>query len=479
MLGAMMSKAGIGLAALLALGGIERLPSFAGRMPELLDWQAFYDQTRPLALPVQPALTLASRQAGPGLADAHPLRPVLRGEMVPGDACDRDVSQADWVVPGDAITLRVFVAAASGSERFERRDLSGTFAVDLGGQIALPGIGRLPAAERPLACLETPVVTALESEMGIIATVTATFASRPAVLIRGSVIAPGSYDYTPNLTVAALLAKAGAGGSSADSIRRRALDARGQELRSLHADLLLKSARLSAQRRGAQALDLSQARRDVLRNTLGPDRIDSETAVLIAAQQERALRRARDASTRADLEAVLDMALQRQNLVRHRFDALSHQRDALERELAKACRGRCGPVRRYDELRLDSLSNRLSDLDLTLQDAQTRVTQARHAIVSHDRSVALSLAEAENTQARAIAETLGQLNALEAQIAAVESQILDLGGSAGRIVRVERQRGGDIVTFDLQDNDPLLPGDIVTVTRADEAQLAAAKGRNQ
>jgi protein involved in polysaccharide export with SLBB domain len=479
MLSDMLSKAGICLTALLAFGWIDHLPTFANWGEDAPSVSTVQADIQTSNSPTRSTISLVSATPGQTLDDTAARPPGLLGRMLSGDTCDYDVDQADWVVAGDNINLRIFVDAGTGSERFERRDLSGSFSVDRNGEVALPAIGRVAAADRPLACLEEPVAKALETEMGISAKVTASFETRPPVLIQGTVIAPGSYEYTPNMTVSALLVKAGAGGGSAESALFRSLEARGQELRTLRAGLLLKSARLSAQRAGAKDLSLSPANREDLRRALGRERIESEVAVLLAADAERTLRAAQVASLRDELDASLAMALQRQSLVQARFDALRARRDALDLELGKACRGRCGSVRRYDELRLDSLNSRLADIDLSVQEAETRVTKARHVIVSHDRTVSLTFGEADSELSLDYAETLGALSALEAEIGAINSQVLDIGASAGHVVRVERRRGSEALEFNARDNDPLLPGDTVTVAPAGDEMIAFASGSDQ
>ncbi|MFC6639792.1 hypothetical protein GV827_21620 [Sulfitobacter sp. JBTF-M27] len=476
MLSDMLSKTVIGLAALIALGGIDQLPTFANRVVHTSPVSVIAAGIEASRAPMESTISLASASPGQEFVDSFVRSPGLLGRMLSGDTCNYASYKADWIVPGDRINLRVFVDSGSGSERYERRDLSGIFSVDRNGEIALPAIGRMYAAERPLACLEEPIAKALETEMGIAAKVTASFDTRPPVLIQGMVIAPGSYEYTPNLTVTALLVKAGASGSSADSALYRSLYARRQELRTLRAELLLKSARLSAQRAGAKDLSLSPGKLEDLRGALGRERIESEVAVLQAARAEQALRAARATSARAEVDATLAMAMKRRALVQARFDDLRSRRDALDLELAEACRGRCGSIRRYDELRFDNLSSRLSDLDLTLQEAESRVAKARHAIVSHNRTIELHLGESDSDLALAIAETLGALGALDAEIVSVDSQILHLGASTGHVVRVARRRGSEVLTFDVSDDAPLLPGDTVTVARASNENIGLTAG---
>ncbi|MDF3351813.1 hypothetical protein HKX17_16830 [Sulfitobacter sp. KE34] len=475
MLTATLSKAGWGLMALVAVGGIESLPALA-------NWGGSPPSTVHLAA-TEPGDVFYAKRVEPALIDtavSFSEKPVgVIGRLFAKSFCDHDASPADRIVSGDRITLRVFAEAANSAERFERRDLSGNFTVDAAGKIAMPAIGRLPIAGQALTCLENAVEAALKAELDITATVTVAFEARPPVLLEGTVIAPGSYEFTPNLTLNALLAKAGAGGSTADTALYRSLEARRQELRSLRAGLMIRHARLTAQRAEAQDLQLPSDLVEALRSQLGGDRVDGEKAVLRAALDEIALRKMRDAAIRTDLESTLEMVKTRRNLVRARFENLSRRRDELDLALTADCRGRCGSSRRYDELRFDNLNGRLGDLDLTVEDAERRVVEARHAIDRHDRDVAFSYAQADSKLALAVAETLAELNALDAEIHSVSAQIMDLGSTTERSVRVERRRDGKIRTFNADRNFPLFPGDIVIVGPPDNAMLASVKGQRE
>ncbi|WP_306131294.1 hypothetical protein [Roseivivax marinus] len=465
MLGATLSKAAVGLIALLAIVGAEKLPMLAGSMPA---------GAQPLVRPAAPATTQATGPERLALAgavsrrvtsDALPRQPGLFGSATA--RCEDGAAEADRARIGDRIALRVFEDAADGAERFERRDLSGTFPVEAGGDIAMPGLGRIAAVGQPLACLEGPVSAALGDEMGLSATVTASFAARPPVLVQGAVIAPGSYDYTPGLTVGAVIAKAGASsGGAADTALRRTLAARRDELRALRAGLVLEHARLSAQRAGAPDLALDSTDRRALTERLGADRIEGEEAVLRAALGSREIRAERDAAARDDLDSALALAIDRRDLMRARLADLTAERDLLEDALGTDCRGRCSSQRTFDELRLDSLNGRLADLELTVQDAETRVIEARQARDRHERVVALDHSEADRTLALSVAEALADRNALDAQIAAVNAQLADLGGAPGdRSVIVERRSGLRTETIAGTPDLPLLPGDLVTVSQ--------------
>jgi protein involved in polysaccharide export with SLBB domain len=476
MLSTMLSKAGMGFAALMVFGGIETLPSLVGVEGEtslatgnVATADPIVHRARHETDPSDSMVSLVT------LKDTEPKSPSLLDRLLSGISCESGSDAADRTVVGDQLTMRVFEHSDSDFGRFERRDLSGTFAVSSTGEIAVPGIGRVNALGKPLTCLENAVIAALSSEMNLSTTVTASFAKRPPVLVKGEVIAPGSYEYTPGLTVDALLAKSGDGSSSSDAALRRSLDARREELRTLRAGLLLRHRRLTAQRASEETFTLLDGTAEVVSRQIEDDRINSEVAVLEASSSERELRVARDTARRTELESTLELATSRRQIVAARYEDLKRKRDALDHQVAKECRGRCSSSRQFAELRLDSLNDRVADLDMVLQDAETRVIEARHAINRHDRTIELERAESNKALALEIVETLVRRNAIDAELASVEGQLRALGSLADRVVTVNRQNGKDIRILEADETMRLLPGDIVTVGTFDDAALASAE----
>ena len=129
-------------------------------------------------------------------------------------------------------------------------------------------------------------------------------------------------------------------------------------------------------------------------------------------------------------------------------------------------------------MRFDTLNGRLGDLDLTVEDAESRVSEARHALDRHDRDVAFSYAQADSKLALSVAETLAERNALDAEIVSVEAQIMDLG-TADSTIRVERRRGSQIQTLEVHKDFRLLPGDLVIVEPPDDTILVSAEGHQE
>ncbi|MFP7671912.1 polysaccharide biosynthesis/export family protein [Marivita sp. S0852] len=476
MLSTMLSKAGIGLAALMVFGGIETLPSLVGDNRDTSLATAMTVATDSMVHRARHETDMPDSMVSyVMLKETEPQSRGLLDRILSGNSCDSGSDVADRAVVGDHLTLRVFEHSESNFGRFERRDLSGTFAVGSTGEVAIPGIGRVPAQGKPLTCLETAVRDALSSQMKLSTTVTASFAKRPPVLVKGEVISPGSYEYDPGLTVDRLLAKSGDGSSSSHAALRRSLEARREELRTLRSGLLLRQKRLSAQRAPEETFPLFDGTVDVAIRQIEDDRIRSEVAVLEAAASEREIREARDSARRAELEATLELANSRRSMVAARYEDLKLKRDALEREVSSECRGRCNSNRHFAELRLESMNDQVADFALVLQDAETRVIEARHAVNRHDRTIQLERAESSKALALDIVETHVRQSAIDAELASVEQQLRALGALANRVVTVNRQNGDDIRLVEPNETTRLLPGDIVTVGTAGDTPLVSAE----
>ena len=181
--------------------------------------------------------------------------------------CGREPRGADVAVLGDRLALRFFeesalaAGAASGTEQagetivFERLDLSGSYEVGVTGTVSLPAIGHVDVIGRDLPCIETLVTRAASARLRVNASISAAFAYRPPVLVRGTVRAPGAHAYSPGLTVERVLAQAGImeeiGPLSA--LQLASLQAREDELSVLAASLFLDRARIEATLEGTPA----------------------------------------------------------------------------------------------------------------------------------------------------------------------------------------------------------------------------------
>ena len=131
--------------------------------------------------------------------------------------CDTELKGIDVTVLGDRLALRFFehsaMAAAPSADAplrsesivFERLDLSGSHEVGTDGAVSLPAIGHVDVIGRTLPCVEALVSIAASERLRLSGSVSAAFALRPPVLVRGVVRAPGAHAYSPGLTVERVL----------------------------------------------------------------------------------------------------------------------------------------------------------------------------------------------------------------------------------------------------------------------------------
>ena len=109
---------------------------------------------------------------------------------------------ADALIPGDVVRVRAW----------REPDLSGDFAVDENGTVALPRLGRIAAAGEPAAALRERIVRGYTALLGH-ASVEVTLLRRVQVL--GAVRNPGPHPVDPAMTVDDVLALAGGATSRA------------------------------------------------------------------------------------------------------------------------------------------------------------------------------------------------------------------------------------------------------------------------
>ena len=378
---------------------------------------------------------------------------------------------ASLVQIGDKVELRVFEAASGGTERpagaavFERLDLSGTFEVDETGMIAVPAVGRVQSAGQSLADLETVLRQRMSDLLGPAMMVTATYAARPPVLVRGAVLSPGSYAYAPGLTVASIMAQAGADQRGAGvSAQQATLKAHYQELSLQQASLTLELGGLESLLQTDEELRLTAARRSDIEASLGPARIAGEQAVLAAAVQAERAHLAQDTAELADLDSSIHSAETRLSAARTQRDLFALRATALTARLDGDCKERCREGRPALQAELDTVLSRRMDLDLLVLEKTADLERVTHAKASRQNAATLGSAERRRDTTMRFRDVMTQRDALDGQIGAIETQY---GGTVGdgqiaRVMVLRMAQGGQQL-LEASADMRLLPGDIVTV----------------
>lgn len=167
---------------------------------------------RPMALGVLAAVAAAAFLLG-GCADKRggPI-PYSPGDFAAPDTPKLATLESDYrIAPMDTVSIKVF----------KMPDLTGDYEVDLTGQVSMPLIGNVPAAELTTAELDQRLTQRLgekylenpDVSVGVKAS------TRRSVTVDGAVKTAGSYPVTGPLTL--MQAVALAGGTSEDANARR------------------------------------------------------------------------------------------------------------------------------------------------------------------------------------------------------------------------------------------------------------------
>jgi len=372
---------------------------------------------------------------------------------------------------GDRVKLRVFeilapppgaggAEAAAWGGGFERLDITGVYDVGADGNLSLPLVGRVNAAGQDLACLEATLGSALSAGFGAGMRVSASFATRPPVILKGDIGAPGRYDASAGMNVQDLLSAAGDLRVTVPDVRHLAsLDARRIEIEAALADIHIEMARLDALLEGRDDLDLSPAANDTILKTIGEDRLALEAQALAAQITERAEQRAR---TLRDIETQLQQVTAREENLKIITDQLA----ILDERHAKleALKGR-GVVAAAAVTQSDM--DRMA-LQRTLVDVRMGLVEARAVYEQMVSAESVELAQRRSALFMELRDAARHGTALSSQLEGIEMQIgFESGtghGDEGLTVQIERRVpniGEMIFKADLYSE--VLPGDLVNV----------------
>ena len=405
------------------------------------------------------------------LSAVQPLRTEPAAPVVSA-RCEAPEGNQDTAVAGDRVQLRIFessvLAAAPAPEGaeapatdivFERLDLSGTYEVGATGAVSLPAIGHVDVAGHSLPCVEALVSRAAFERLRTQNTVSAAYAARPPVLVRGAVRSPGAHSYNPGLTVKRVLAQAGAldDRDPAAKVRLIALDARRSELDKARIGLTLERLRIEAALNDRDTLSQDDPAIRAAVTLLGRDRVASEGNALASEIQASRLRRAQSEATLADLAARIESARRQRDLAEtqmtYHANRQEHQSEMLQSGLVTDSRLNDTAVRAMDAERI-----LLEKEDLLFRlEAEHRAAAQDAELARVDRIKALT---AELRQVSAALDAAGsELDTVLAELNLYENDGLRLA------VTIERPGDGARVQTIAADADTLVrPGDLVTVS---------------
>lgn len=384
--------------------------------------------------------------------------------------CDQVGGGIDVAVLGDRLALRFFeqstLAAApstNGASRsenivFERLDLSGSYEVGANGAVSLPAIGHVDVINRSLPCIELLVTRAASERLRLNGSVSAAFASRPPILVRGMVRAPGTHAYSPGLTVERVLAQAGAieRAELLSPLQMAALRARQQELDALAAGLMLERVRIDAALADDIELATNTQAWETLAKTIGADRVKTERGVLLAELAEEKVRNALSSDRIDVLDVRISAAQEHLEVIKSQLAYLAEHYEAVAQRRSqgittenkvKVAKDRMMAMERTVLERRDVLLNLTAELNLVRQEAAVRRAERRKRLAMAARATAM-----ERSSVRE------QLNTVQAQL-----ETRDHSDEQTFTVTILRTEPGGIERFIAAPETPVRPGDLVTV----------------
>lgn len=413
-------------------------------------------------MPPREALTLSVVQPVPN-TPPHPVR------------CGPAQQDSGSVVIGDRINLRFFerVALSRSSApdetppqdiAYERLDLSGTFDVGGDGTLSLPLVGRVNVLGQSLGCAERLIAAQMVGLTQTTTVVNANYTARPPVLVRGAVRAPGSYAYTPGMTVETLLALAGSptdGGI--DAARRNiSLHARAAELERAIAGVLIERRRIEAALNGTRSIALSVEESDAVTRILGKARIDAEAAALDADITAQEAKRIRSQSEVADADAAIADMQRQLGVVGAQLDEMYVRRDDLT-DLKNR--------RLISSAQLDTVVFNIMTLEGARMDTNGALLRLRASRNLAEQSAAVDQAARRqmlSQQIRDLAEErdglVAQLETLSAEIAFSLRSGQPVGGDLPFQVTINRPAVDGLQRINASMTTRLWAGDLATVT---------------
>ncbi|MCW6509039.1 polysaccharide biosynthesis/export family protein [Lichenifustis flavocetrariae] len=383
--------------------------------------------------------------------------------------------------PEDKLQIKVFDWRTGSGEAYQWQALNGEFIVGSGGSLSLPLLGDIPANDMTPSAVANVIGERLQAKVGL--------AQRPDASVQvtkyrpfyimGMVERQGEYDFRPDLSVLQAVSIAGgiarAGDGGAMGLERDAISGRG-DLRALmveRTELLVRQARLDAEISGADSI------------TLPPELASRQTepAVARALREEQALFGTRRESLTSQ-SATLD---QSRALLERQIVALAAKDVSLARQLAVTkqeldqisglvSQGLAVLPRKLaiEENTAQYESSRL-DVQLATLRAQQDISKAirdKSELQAKDRNEALIEAAQVRARLGEVGQRLETARALVYQAEVREPAALAASTPTRPtpVYSIVRKVDGHATTLQVEDSDPVLPGDVVQVDFTDSDQ---------
>lgn len=371
--------------------------------------------------------------------------------------------------------LRIRVAewrTAEGAVR-DWATINGDYAVGPSGAISLPFIGEMAVTGKTTAEVATEISDGLQQRFGLIDRPDASveLAEFRPFFISGDVSTPGKYPFAPGLTVLKAVSLAGGLRRTQDGVRfeRDFISARGQYevLVAQRENLIARRARLIAEAEGKEQIDFPET---LQKSADGKRLIADETAFKVA----RAKRLAVQLKAIDDLKNLLQAEIES---LEQKIVTQNRQIDLSKEELASI--GNLKEQGLVVNQRILSIERQTADLEGQVLDMETASLRAKQDInkATQDATNLQSDRDTSIAQERQGAEA--DIQAMELKIAMYRDLMMEamsndpqaalsVGGTVAPQITysIVREKDGKATETTVEENTPVLPGDVVKVSVA-------------
>ncbi len=437
------------------------------------------DQARTVATSKAEAPTTATNAATDARDDGR-LRPVsdpIESVLLRSDAPDSAPVESyagHTLGIGDTLKVVFYERVSTEDEKWgressalrgiqQRPELSGDYTINGDGTISVPLLGPVRAAARSEQQVRAALAEAFEKTLGRKAIVDVIQQARSPVYVLGPVKSPGSFKYSPGMTVLHALALAGGLDRAAVEPWQkveavRTIQKRSEVVESMP-KLIARAAVLRAERDGTtprvplRLIDLSgAAEADALIN----EQIDQRKALAMARKDREQAANAAVDSARQDLQ-MYTRTDSLDELVKTRRERLDNIRLLVERNtLSKSA--------------LDQAQAELSDAEQRRQDAFNQYSTAKQRLATLEAEALRTKSDLANdleteiqTTERQIAENQNEFTTSQQVLSALPATRVDFSKKETTTYRIVRQTAGGPVEIEATGMTVLQPGDLINV----------------
>lgn len=349
--------------------------------------------------------------------------------------------------------------------------ITGDYTIGPSGTVSLPFIGDMPASGKTTGAIAEAIGLELQKQFGLRDRPSASveLAEFRPIYLTGDVDKPGEYPFAPGLTVVKAVSLAG-GMHRSDAGQRFARDfinAKGDSdvyVRE-RARLLARRARLQAEIAGNSKIEMPKDLKDL------PD-----AGALM--ESESALMQTREKRLKLQLQALADL----KSLLESEIESLSKKTDTQSRqlELAKQDRDKIEDLAEKGlalSTRKMQAEQRAADLEATLLDIDTNSLKAKQDISKANQDEITLQNDWEAQLAQELQNTESDLETLALKISTSQdlmSEALEQSADAARFgtngqtanvaYSIVREVDGQSKEIPVQENTPVLPGDLIRAT---------------